>query len=89
MASLIGQTLSHHKILERLGVGGGGEVYQVEDARLKEPDAINSYCDAHRRRGEEGNELASVHWGDDRILHGRMLGPAGTTERKADDQIDG
>ena len=38
---MIGKTLSHYKVIEKIGQGGMGEVYRAEDTNLSRPHTLH------------------------------------------------
>ena len=65
---MIGRTLSHYEVLEKIGAGGMGEVYRARDTKLGREVAIKVLPEAFARDAErmarferEARALASLN----------------------------
>jgi serine/threonine-protein kinase len=74
---MIDQTISHYRIIEKLGAGGMGEVYRAEDMKLKRqvalkilPDAFAEDPERLARFQREAEVLASLNHPNIAAIHG-------------------
>ena len=57
---MIGQTISHYRVLEKLGEGGMGVVYKAHDAAFDRDVTLNP-SPKGKNRSTEGNALGSSY----------------------------
>jgi eukaryotic-like serine/threonine-protein kinase len=67
---MIGETLGHFRIVERIGAGGVGVAYLAHDERLRQDVAIKVLS-----RGTFSSELARKHFHKEAIIFSKLNHP--------------
>jgi serine/threonine protein kinase len=74
---MLGKTISHYHILEKLGEGGMGEVYRARDSKLNREVALKVLPEVFAKDGErmarfhrEAQVLASLNHPNIAAIHG-------------------
>jgi len=77
---VIGQTISHYRILEKLGEGGMGQVFRATDTKLNRdvalkvlPEAFAADRERMARFSRESQVLASLNVSSDSSLSGALV----------------
>src|ERR1700687_5068734 len=79
---MIGQTISHYRIVEKLGGGGMGVVYKAEDVKLHRFAALNhpNICMVFEIDEREGQHFIAMEFLDGVTLKHRIAGRPLETE---------
>ncbi len=59
---MIGQSLSHYRITEKIGQGGMGKVYRAEDTNLSRQVAIKVLPDEFAHDAEQSHCFGRMTW---------------------------